>query len=83
MNKFLAAAAALLISGAAFAQVGTTVKEGAKATGDKIEQGAQATAGAVTSEPNKSAHKAKAKYHKAKASEEATTAKDAASNIGK
>ena len=83
MNKFLAAAAALLISGAAFAQVGTTVKEGAKATGDKIEQGAQATAGAVTSEPNKSVHKAKAKYHKAKASQEATAAKEAAGNIGK
>lgn len=83
MNKFLAAAAALVISGTAFAQVGTTVKEGAKATGDKIEQGAQATAGAVTSEPSKSVHKAKAKYHKAKAAQEATAAKEAASNIGK
>ncbi len=83
MNKFIAAAAALLVSGAAFAQVGTTLKEGAKATGDKVEQGAQATAAAVTSEPSKSVHKAKAKYHKAKASEEATAAKDAAKNIGK
>ena len=80
MNKFLAAAAALVVSGAAFAQVGTTVKEGAKATGDKIEQGAQATAGAVTSEPSKSVHKAKAKYHKAKAAQEATAAKDAGAN---
>ncbi len=83
MNKIIAAAAALLVSSACFAQAGTAVKEGAKATGDKIEQGAQATAGAVTSEPSKSVHKAKAKYHKAKAAQEATAAKEAASNIGK
>jgi len=78
MSKFIAAAAALLVSGACFAQVGTAVTEGAKATGDKVEQGAQTVAGAVTKEPNSSVHKAKAKYHKVKAAKEATEAKDAA-----
>jgi hypothetical protein len=78
MKKFIAAAAALLVSGACFAQAGTAIKEGAKATGDKVEQGAQTVAGAVTKEPDSTVHKAKAKYHKAKAAKEATEAEDAA-----
>ncbi len=83
MKKIIATVAALLVSSVAFAQVGTTVKEGAKATSEKVQQGAQATAGAVTSEPNSTVHKVKAKVHKAKAHEHASAAKDAAGNIGK
>jgi len=83
MNKIIVTAAALLISGAAFAQVGTTVKEGAKATVEKTEQAGQSVAGAVTGEPKSTVHKVKAKVHKAKAHAHAEAAKDAASNIGK
>ncbi len=83
MNKIIITAAALLVSGVAFAQVGTTVTEGAKATSEKVQQGAQATAGAVTGEPNSTVHKTKAKVHKAKAKVHADAAKDAAGNIGK
>ena len=83
MNKFIAASAALLVSGACFAQVGTAVKEGAKATADKVEQGGQTVAGAVTSEPSSTVHKAKAKVHKVKAAHEATEAKDAAKAVVK
>ncbi len=83
MKKIIAAVAALVVSGAVFAQAGTAIKEGAKATGDTAVQAKENVEAAVTKEPKKSIHKAKAKYHKAKASEEATAAKDAASNIGK
>ena len=83
MNKIIATIAALLVSGVAFAQVTTTVKEGAKATSEKVQQGAQATAGAVTGEPNSTVHKAKAKVHKVKAKAHSEAAKDAVSNIGK
>ena len=83
MKKIIATVAALLVSGVAFAQVGTTVVEGAKATKEKVEQGAQATAGAVTNPPHSTVHKAKAKVHKFKAHEDAKAAKEAASNIGK
>jgi hypothetical protein len=83
MNKIIAAVAALLVSGVAFAQVGTAVVEGAKATKEKVEQAGQATAGAVTSEPKSTVHKVKAKVHKEKAHEDAEAAKTAVSNIGK
>jgi hypothetical protein len=83
MNKFIVAAAALLVSGACFAQAGTAIKEGAKATGDKIQQGTETVAGAVTKEPKKSVHKAKAAVHKAKAHEEGVEAKDAAKAVVK
>ena len=78
MNKFIAAAAALLVSGACFAQAGTTIKEGAKATSEKAQQGGQTVAGAVTNEPSSTVHKAKAKVHKAKAHVAAKNAKAAA-----
>lgn len=84
MNKFIAAAAALLVSGACFAQAGTAVKEGAKATVEKVEQAGQATAGAVTTEPSSTMHKAKAKVHKAKAKVHGEAAKEAAKEtVGK
>ncbi len=78
MNKIIAAAAALLVSGACFAQAGTAVKDAAKATGDTAIQAKENVEAAVTKEPNKTVHKVKAKYHKVKASNEATEAKDAA-----
>jgi hypothetical protein len=83
MKKIIVTAAALLVSGVAFAQVGTTIKEGAKATVEKTEQAGQTVAGAVTSEPSSTVHKTKAKVHKVKAHEHAEAAKDAAGNIGK
>ncbi len=83
MKKIIATVAALLVSGVAFAQVGTTIKEGAKATVEKTEQAGQTVAGAVTGEPKSTVHKVKAKVHKAKAHAHAEAAEDAAKNIGK
>lgn len=78
-----ALAAAVLVWNVADAQVGTTVKEGAKATGEKAQQyGDQAKAG-VSSQPNKAADKAKAQVHKAKAHDHAKSAKDAGKEIPK
>ena len=83
MNKLIAAVAALLISSVAFAQVGTAVKEGAKATSETAKQGGQNVAGAVTGEPEKTVHKTKAAVHKAKARAHAHAAKAAVKEIGK
>ena len=78
MNKLIAAVATLLVSSVAFAQVGTTVKESAKATSETVKQGGQNVAGAVTPEPDKTMHKAKARMHKAKARAHGRAAKAAA-----
>jgi hypothetical protein len=67
----------------ALAQVGTTVKEGAAATSEKAQQYGDQAKSAVSSEPNKSINKAKAKVHKAKAHHHAKVAKDAAKDIPK
>lgn len=83
MKKIIATVAALLVSSVAFAQVGTTIKEGAKATVEKTEQAGQTVAGAVTGEPKSTVHKVKAKVHKAKAHAHAEAAEVAAKNIGK
>jgi hypothetical protein len=83
VNKFLVAMVALALSSASLAQVGTTVKEGAKATGEKAEQYGDQAKAAVSSEPNKSVDKAKAQVHKAKAHHHAKVAKDAAKDIPK
>lgn len=83
MNKLIATVAALLFSGAAFAQVGTTVKESAKATSETVQQGGQNVAGAMTPEPNKTMHKSKARMHKAKARAHGRAAKAAAKEIVK
>jgi hypothetical protein len=75
--------AALVISNAAIGQVGTTVKEGAKATGEKAQQIGDQAKAAVESEPNKSIDKTKAQVHKAKAHHHAKAAKEAAKDIPK
>jgi len=83
MKKILLAIAVLAVSSVSLAQVGTTVKEGAQATGEKAKQYGDQTKAAVSSEPNKSVDKAKAKGHKAKAHHHAKTAKDAGKDIPK
>jgi hypothetical protein len=79
----LALVAAVLVWNVADAQVGTTVKEGAKATGEKTAQYGDQAKAAVSSQPDKSVSKAKAQVHKAKAHEHARSAKDAGKEIPK
>jgi hypothetical protein len=80
MNKILIALIASLAVFAASAQTqtGTAVKEAAKATVETTKQGGQNVAAAVTPEPKKSMHKAKARMHKAKAKAAGMKAKAAA-----
>ena len=70
-------------SNLALAQVGTTISEGAKATGEKAQQYGDQVKGAVSSEPDKTVDKAKAQVHRAKAHHHAKLAKDAAKEIPK
>ena len=79
----LALVAAVLVWNVADAQVGTTVKEGAKATGEKAQQYGDQGKAAVSSQPDKTTDKAKAQIHKAKAHNHAKSAKDAAKEIPK
>jgi hypothetical protein len=83
MKKLLLTMAVLAVSSVSLAQVGTTVKEGAKATGEKAQQYGDQAKAAVSSEPNKSVDKAKAQVHKAKAHHHAKVAKDAGKDIPK
>ena len=83
MKKVLVAIAVLAVSSVSLAQVGTTVKEGAQATGEKAKQYGDQAKAAASSEPDKSVDKAKAKAHKAKAHHHAKTAKDAGKDIPK
>ncbi|MDB6011709.1 MAG: hypothetical protein JWL65_3959 [Gammaproteobacteria bacterium] len=83
MKKILLAIAVLAVSSVSLAQVGTTVKEGAQATGEKAKQYGDQAKASVSSEPNKSVDKAKAKVHKAKAHHHAKAAKDAGKDIPK
>ena len=83
MSKIPAIVAALALCNLAYAQVGTTVKEGAKATGEKAQQYGDQAKAAVSSEPDKTVDKAKAKVHKAKAHHHAKEAKDAAKDVPK
>jgi hypothetical protein len=83
MRKMLLAIATMPVCSVSLAQVGTTVKEGAKATGEKAQQYGDEAKAAVSSEPNKSVNKAKAQVHKAKAHHHAAAAKDAAKEIPK
>jgi len=82
-KKLILVAVATLACGSAFAQVGTTVKEGAKATGEKAQQIGDEAKASVESQPNKSIDKAKARTHKAKAHVHAQAAKDAAKEVPK
>ena len=63
MTKIIAAVAALVLSGAAFAQVGTAVKETAKGVGQTAAQAGDNTKAVVSPEPTKSVEKAKARVH--------------------
>ena len=83
MKKILLAIAVLAVSSVSLAQVGTTVKEGAKATGEKAQQYGDQAKAAVSSQPDKSVDKAKAKVHKAKAHHHAKAAKEAGKDIPK
>ena len=83
MKKILLAIAVLAVSSVSLAQVGTTVKEGAQATGQKAKQYGDQAKASVSSEPNKSVDKAKAKAHKAKAHHHAKAAKEAGKDVPK
>jgi uncharacterized membrane protein YeaQ/YmgE (transglycosylase-associated protein family) len=83
MRKLLLFVVALTMSSLSLAQVGTTASEGAKATAEKAKQYGDQAKAAVSSEPDKSADKAKAQEHKAKAHHHAKAAKEAAKNIPK
>jgi hypothetical protein len=75
--------ATLTIWNVSLAQVGTTAKEGAAATADKAKQYGDQAKGAVSSQPDKSVDKAKAKVSKAKAHHHAKVAKSGAKEIPK
>jgi hypothetical protein len=83
MKTLISVLAAVLIWNVADAQVGTTLNQGANATGEKAQQYGDQAKAAVSSQPNKSADKAKAQAHKAKAHNHAKSAKDAAKEIPK
>jgi hypothetical protein len=83
MRRYVFLLAALLVGVGARAQVGTTLKEGAKATAEKAQEIGDQAKAAVSSEPAKSADKAKAKMHRAKASYHAKKAAEAAKEIPK
>jgi hypothetical protein len=83
MRTVVSILAAVLLSNVSLAQVGSTIKEGAKATGEKAEQYGDQAKAAVSSEPSKTTNKAKAQAHKAKAHEHAHASKEAAKEIPK
>jgi len=83
MKRHLFVIAALAIAMGAHAQVGTTLKEGAKATSEKAQEVGDEAKAAVSSEPAKSIAKAKAKEHRAKARYHAKKAAAAAREIPK
>jgi hypothetical protein len=83
MKKTVLLVATMAFWGVSWAQVGTTVKEGAKATAEKAQQVGDEAKASVSSQPDKTVDKAKAKVHKAKAHHHAKTAKDAAKDIPK
>jgi hypothetical protein len=83
MKRYVFLIAALVLGMGAQAQVGTTLKEGAKATSEKAQEIGDEAKAAVASEPAKSVDKAKAKAHRAKANYHAKKAADAAKEIPK
>jgi hypothetical protein len=83
MKKILLALASLAVCNITFAQVGTTAKEGAKATAEKSKEVGDETKAAVSSQPDKAVAKTKAKAHKAKAHHHAKAAKEAAKDVPK
>lgn len=83
MKRYLFLIAGLAIALGAQAQVGTTLKEGAKATSEKAQEVGDEAKAAVTSGSTKSLAKTKAKEHRAKAAEHAKKAATAAKEIPK
>jgi len=83
MKRYIFLIAALTIALGAQAQVGTTLKEGAKATSEKAQEVGDEAKAAVSSEPAKSIDKAKARAHHAKARYHAKKAAEAAKQIPK
>jgi hypothetical protein len=83
MKTVVSIVAAALVSNVCLAQVGTTVKEGAKATGEKAQEYGDQAKAAVSTQPTKANSKAKAQTHKVKAHEHGHAAKDAAKEIPK
>ena len=83
MKTLVSVIAAALLSNVCLAQVGTTVKEGAKATGEKTQEIGDQAKAAVSSQPTKATSKAKAQSHKVKAHEHAHASKEAAKEIPK
>jgi hypothetical protein len=83
LKKLIATVAALLVSGAGFAQIVPAAKDTAKATVETAKQAKENVQGAVDDQPGKAIHKTKAKVHKAKAKSDATAAKEEAKNIVK
>jgi hypothetical protein len=71
------------VTGSAFAQVTTGVKESGKAVAEKALEGKETVQAAVSSDANKKAHEAKAKAHHNKAAKHDATAKAAGEKIGK
>ncbi len=83
MNRLLLTMATCAICNVALAQVGTTVKEGAKATSEKTQQYGDQAKASVEGQPDKAIDKTKAQIHKAKAHHHAKKAKEAAKEIPK
>lgn len=83
VKRIVIVAAALAFSSVVAAQVGTTLKEGAKATLEKSEQLGDRAKAAVETQPDRSIDRAKARVHKAKARRHARIAKEAAKQIPK
>jgi hypothetical protein len=83
MRKILLALATLALCNISMAQVGSTAKEGAKATAEKSKEVGDEAKAAVSSQPDKSVDKAKAKVHKAKAHHHAKAAKESAKDVPK
>ena len=69
--------------GSVFAQTSTAAKESGRAIAEKAKEGKETVQAAVSSEPKKSAHRAKAKAHKAKSAMHDSKAKAAGDRIGK
>ena len=67
MKTVLLLMTALVVSNLSVAQVGSTASQGASATAEKAKQYGDQTKAAVSSQPDKTIDKAKARVHKAKA----------------
>jgi len=83
MKKLIVMMMAMMLSGAALAQVEPAVKDASKATAEKTKEAGDQVKAATESQPNKSVDKAKAKVHKAKAHAHAHAAKEEAKDAVK